>query len=421
MFEVTLIKLLLKKHISSQTIKPIAFKLAFIISGLCLLFYVPTVISQLIIVCYFLFTSYINFLESNKFWSQKEFLLLGFSSKVRTCQFYRTYLIQRFIIDGLIENICLIIGCGVLFLLKSPTSLYWYSITTLTHIVLQPAYFLLKENIKVGVSARILTDSIFILILTISTVLNQMTFINSYFLLPTFFDKVIFMLAHVFYIIVFYTIVLKVKSNFTASINVRSLLLPIKKYHIEVFKDLLLQRQELFIGPVSIIGYFIFDHFFAIDANNYLYKKIGILFFLLSFNLFSTRKEKHYALYASDTYFFADVRFLGIDKKSLWRSKFYTIHANSLLKIFCLFLFLQNNMFIFLAGTFGIINSSNYLFQKIQRKYNNKNNVLETLIQYLDVISIILICLMGQPFLLVIYVAITTLYNVTELRFGGSN
>jgi len=420
MFDRMLLKLLLKYNISLQTLKSTAFKLLFICGVLWLLFYVPTTIVQVLIVCYFLFTSYINFLESDKFWGQKDFLLLGFSPRMYSALFFRTYLMQRLIIDGLIESICLLLGLGVVLWLQAPTTLYWYCITVLCYVVVQPAYFLLKVQIKSGISIRLLTDTIFVLVLIIGVVLQHPLLMNTYFVLPTFFDQVIFTFGHVCYIVAFYTIVLKIRSNAETGINIRRLFLPIKKWNLELFKDFVLLRQDLIVGIISILAYFIMEHFFNIDEDSQLVKKYGIIFFMLSFNLFSSKRARKYLLYDADHYFFANVRFCGGDKKALWRSKFFMIHVNSLIKILvCSFLLLPHDLSMFLIVAVGIINNSNYLYNKVRRKYDNKNNALEILIQSLDTVTVICLCVNPKVFLLIIYVVTTFLYNLIELGFRG--
>jgi hypothetical protein len=387
---------------------------------MCLLFYVPTTIAQLLIVCYFLFSSYINFLDSNKFWGEKEFLLLGFSPRLYSVQFYRTYLIQRFIIDGIIENVVLFLGLSLLFWLKGETTLYWYAITVFCYIMLQPAYFLLKQRIKIGVSIKLLTDTIFVLVLIIGLIVEHPLITNSYFTLPVMYDQLIFLLVHMCYIIAFYVVVLKIRSHSKMELNPRRLFLPIKQWNVELFKDFILLRQDLAVGIVSIISYAIMEHFFVIDADSQLFKKFGLIFFILSFNLFSSKKEKHFAVYATDNYFFDDVRFLGDDKRRLWNSKFFLIHINSIVKILiCSVLWFQHGLLTFLIAAAGIINSSNYLYNKVRRKYDNKNNALEILIQSLDTATVIVLCVNPNVFLLLIYVVTTFLYNLIELTFRG--
>lgn len=418
MFNDAFFIILLRKNISLKSVKRVLIILALGFSS----FFLPILVTQFFLFSYFLFSSYICFLDESSFWSTKEFSLLGILPQFEFRLFLKVFLIQRFIIDGLFEFIIFLLVFLSVFYLQNADLIFWFIILSLAYIGVQPYYYLLKYWCKQLLPYKISFDIILILIIGIGLMLQNNIIINTLFLVPTLGSKILFFLIIFgsFLTLILTTLFLKDTRLPSKKRGTKKLIIFIKKINFLIYKDVLINKTQFFLMLLLFCSFYLFTAYQKIIVKN----ELEIFYFSLTvipLNMFSDKIANRYALIKKDSFFFEDNKYFLKEYDILLLNKFLCVHINTLIKIVISTLFLfEGNILGTILFITASINSSNYLFARILKSGDRTVNVLEkiidVLIRGLDLLVAVLLIILGNYLLSIVYIIVTIIYSFKQLN-----
>lgn len=334
-FDIIFIKMLIKtgrKKILKQILLGLLLSIVFII-----IFIVNPSIVKMVIFTYLLLSSFASFLDKNEiFMVYDDFRI--FDIDIDSFRVYKAYLIQRIIKDSYITNfIFLVLGTSFL-LYKDIYSAIWFILMVGAYVLLSPLNHIVGIKYNNMVLVKVIIDIIISAIVIVGTINNNN-------LIKTFICEInkdkglVYILL---FILIEFSILFTLSKRETNKVknynltNYHKILKWIKKIDLEVYKDYLLNFQEICINIVNLIAlFYIMRDGFNLDSTY-----LTILFIIVPTGIFTSRIKNKYKIITNDNFFYnLDMEFQDI--KYIRKKKLKTILSEVFIKVIISFILLM--------------------------------------------------------------------------------
>lgn len=294
---------------------------------------------NILIITYLSIASMSSFFDNNVFFTIKDFESIGVKADSRV--FNRLFIIQRFILDGIVANVIYLVFTIVFLLIQyGLTQVVSFIILVLFYYFISPAYCRIYENGNNYINY--LYICIFCLIpIVLAIDYCTIKILFSLWAPNTFLDFCVYLIFCTLFYLVTSLISRNIrKKNSKACLPV-AILSPLKRIDIWIYKDYLLNYRMILFNVLSIY----FSAIIFIDFNFDNLKKMLILSIIACKNVF-LNKKKHVGkpeIIAKDRLYFSDK--LEMDRNFIIVKKFKTIFTGVVIKLFItltLFSFIDN-------------------------------------------------------------------------------